>query len=362
MKILYFTRKFGAHDSRWVRGLSMRAEVSAVSLHDTIPPKVHTYLGSLLDGSADELCWAELSTRFRTMCARFEPDLVVAGPLSDCGFIVANANIGCPWVAVSWAFDVFWESAHDVAAGERVRQSLLGCDGLLVDCDAVIRRCANLIGATPLRTYSMPWGLDPSEFVRPWSRSGVRSELGWTDLKVLLCPRGFDEVYAPLDVIEAWRKLRPMRDRCRLVMAGDGALRSKAEAIVRAFGLCESVSFIGKMNHSRMLQLYEAADLYISCARSDGTSISLLEAMACELPPIVTDVGGNREWIPSSKNGWVVASGAITEITAAIEEGFSLNPARREVMIRANRECVATKADWNSNVEGLNAFLASLVQ
>ena len=46
-----------------------------------------------------------------------------------------------------------------------------------------------------------------------------------------------------------------------------------------------------------MPKWFRAADTYISCAQSDGTSVSLLEAMATGLPLIVTDIPSNREWV-----------------------------------------------------------------
>ena len=48
-----------------------------------------------------------------------------------------------------------------------------------------------------------------------------------------------------------------------------------------------------------------AADIYVSTSLSDGTSLSLLEAMACSLPVVVTDIPANKEWITDGHNGFL---------------------------------------------------------
>ena len=63
---------------------------------------------------------------------------------------------------------------------------------------------------------------------------------------------------------------------------------------------------------------YRSADLYLSASHSDGSSVSLMEALACGRPVLVSDIPGNREWIENSPAGWLFPDGD----DAALAEGI----------------------------------------
>jgi len=84
----------------------------------------------------------------------------------------------------------------------------------------------------------------------------------------------------------------------------------------------------------------------------DGSSVSLLEAMACGLPSIVSDIPANQEWIQDERNGWVFPDGdaeALAQvILGAAEQDW------RAYKLQARQDAVL-KADWNEGVRKLLA-------
>src|SRR5262249_42116498 len=92
------------------------------------------------------------------------------------------------------------------------------------------------------------------------------------------------------------RALRIVRDRVgptRYVIAGEGSARTGLEDLARRLGLADSVSFIGKVARDRLPELLRSAHLYVSAVPSDGTSMSLLEAMSTGVVPIVAQNESN---------------------------------------------------------------------
>jgi len=91
--------------------------------------------------------------------------------------------------------------------------------------------------------------------------------------------------------------------KTRFFIAGDGAERENLEKEAKNLNVNSFVQFLGRVPHDEMPNLLAQADIYISTSLSDGTSVSLLEAMATGAFPIVTDIASNKEWIEDGLNG-----------------------------------------------------------
>jgi glycosyltransferase involved in cell wall biosynthesis len=92
----------------------------------------------------------------------------------------------------------------------------------------------------------------------------------------------------------------------KFVIAGTGVERENLEKQVRDLNISFSVEFLGWVMHEEMAKLLSRADIYVSTSFDDGTSVSLLEAMASGAFPIVTNIPPNREWISDGENGFLV--------------------------------------------------------
>ncbi len=106
--------------------------------------------------------------------------------------------------------------------------------------------------------------------------------------------------------------------------------------------------FPGQINYTDLPRYYRSADLYISASHSDGTSISLLEAMACGCPVLVSDIPGNREWVQQGVNGWLFPDGDAWALEQAIFQAVEQRELLPE-MGRAARRIAEQRADWNLN-------------
>jgi glycosyltransferase involved in cell wall biosynthesis len=92
----------------------------------------------------------------------------------------------------------------------------------------------------------------------------------------------------------------------RFVIAGEGPEKPGLENQAKDLAITPYLSFLGKVPHEEMSGLLEGADIYVSTSKSDGTSVSLLEAMASGAFPIVTDIISNQTWILDGQNGYLV--------------------------------------------------------
>lgn len=166
---------------------------------------------------------------------------------------------------------------------------------------AVSERLARQLDATVVRGRApivvIPNAVD-TEAHRPQPDDGrLRTRLGISaEAPVLgsvgrLQPiKGYDvviEAFARL--VKSWTKNAPPP---HLVVGGDGSERARLKALIERHGLQGRAHLLGWWNDVAMLHV--SFDLFTMGSRSEGTSVSLLEAMSAGLCPVVTDVGGNR--------------------------------------------------------------------
>jgi glycosyltransferase involved in cell wall biosynthesis len=118
------------------------------------------------------------------------------------------------------------------------------------------------------------------------------------------------------------------------LLIGDGTELPAVRALIERLGLGDSVRLTGFRADARTL--VQCMDLFVLSSLSEGTSMALLEAMAAGVPAAVTAVGGNPDVVHSGETGWVVPSGAVDALTAALMEAVG-DPQLRRRLAQAGR-------------------------
>lgn len=180
----------------------------------------------------------------------------------------------------------------------------------------------------------------------------------------VLCTRGFGSVYNNEYLIQGLATIKKDLGDYRIVFVSSGPRLSAVKTLADHF-LTEQtrrrVSFLGGVTDEEMLQNLQSAHVYVSLSRSDGTSISLLEALSCGLFPILSDIPQNREWIdPGLENGILVPLDQPKILGKALERAI-LDSALRERASVLNRKLVVERADARKNSALLAANLEVIV-
>lgn len=120
-----------------------------------------------------------------------------------------------------------------------------------------------------------------------------------------------------LGLVSAFAELLPRYPGLRLSLAGDGSLRPRVEEAIRSAGLEGAVDLLGTVDHAG--RLYRTLDIYVQASSfGEGTSNSILEAMASGLPVVATDVGGNSDVVDHERTGLVIPRRNPKGLAAAI--------------------------------------------
>ena len=145
-------------------------------------------------------------------------------------------------------------------------------------------------------------------------------------------------------------------------MLGDGTERARLEAAVSDAALTDRVKFVGRVDSADLPDWYAAADCYVSASPVDGSSVSLLEAMAAGLPVVVPDVGGNPEWVANHTTGWLVPKDDASAMAGAMLKAVAIDDATRTAMKGAARDAIEARADWRRNAPRFAALVARVAR
>jgi N-acetyl-alpha-D-glucosaminyl L-malate synthase BshA len=128
---------------------------------------------------------------------------------------------------------------------------------------------------------------------------------------ILMHLSNFRPVKRILDVVEAFALVRE-KMAAKLVMIGDGPDRAAAEELARKRGVENDVLFLGKQNE--VMRKLSQADLFLLPSELESFGLAALEAMACEVPVIATNVGGLPEVVDSGVDGFLVEPGDVQQM------------------------------------------------
>jgi glycosyltransferase involved in cell wall biosynthesis len=353
MRVIYFSQDYTPHDHRFLQALAKTEhEVHYLRLEDgghelekrPIPAGIR-----LIEwwGGRGRLAWHQLPRarrEVRTVLNRIGPELVHAGPVQGPAFLAALAGAR-PLVTMSWGSDLLWKARRGLDRW-KARLTLARSEVLVCDSESVLQRAVQL-GMPAERIVKFPWGVDLEHF-SPGPASGLRRELGWENEFVVLSTRSWEPLLGINVLIEGFVRAAAGCPELRLLLLGSGSLETEIKNQIALGGAEHQVHFAGQVEFARLPEMYRAADLYVSASHSDGSSVSLLEAMACGLPALVSDIPGNREWVEPEVNGRWFRDKSGSDLARQLRQAES----RREVlpaMGRNSRQVAVARADWSRN-------------
>jgi len=365
MHILYFSRDYSTHDYRFLDGLAesdhrisyLRLESTPHQLEQrTLPQQVEIIRWQGGASQAQFRDGVPLLIDLKRVIRSIHPDLILAGPIQRTAFLAALSGYK-PLVAMSWGYDLLLDAQKNKAWELATRYTLKHSAAMVGDCDT-IRRLAISYGMPDDRIVTFPWGIDLDHFTPGSSNNKASGEEGAPF--TLVSTRSWEPIYGVETIAHAFVEAASLRPELRLIMLGSGSLAGQIHRILSTNGISTSdqvedvsssvnrILFPGVIGYDALPRCYRSADLYVSAAHSDGSSISLLEAMGCGLPALVSDIPGNREWVKPDYNGWLFPTGDAGALAQAILRAVEHRDRLAE-MGKAARKTVELRADWKLN-------------
>jgi glycosyltransferase involved in cell wall biosynthesis len=349
MRIIYFSKNYTPHDYRFLSSLSttdhevfyLKLEANRRQIEDRpIPETVQQILWA---GGQREFRWRDvprLRHDLRRVIQKIKPDLLHAGPIQNCAFLAALSGFH-PILVMSWGYDLVMDAEKSAWMRWVTRYTLRRSTFFTSDAK-VSRDRAVEFGMDPERTVIFPWGTDIELFTPKVFQPLEESTF------TIFCSRTWESIYGVDVLARAFVNVAAQNSDVNLILLGGGSQGAKIRQILMKGGVMDRVHFGGQVSQTELPRWYHLADLYISPSHVDGSSVTLMEALASGLPCLVSDIPGNKEWIEDSVNGWLFRDGDVNDLSQKILTAIKNRKSFNRIGAAA-RKTAEQKADWKKN-------------
>jgi len=242
---------------------------------------------------------------------------------------------------MSWGYDLLQEADRSWLMRQITRYTLKHSKQLITDC-MTVRNKAIELGMLESSIVTFPWGVNLVDF-RPEIYPPKASEYF-----TILSTRSWEAMYGVEILAKAFVAAARTEPKVRLFLLGNGSQAQLLRDIFEQGGVSERVFMPGQISQFELARFYQMADLYVSASHVDGSSVSLMEALASGRPVLVSDIPGNQEWVENGKNGWCFKDGDIRDLANKIIMA-SQERDKLTAMSFAARQVAEEKADWMRN-------------
>jgi len=290
--------------------------------------------------------------RARKLLKRLKPDIVHAHYATSAGLTALVCGFH-PTVVTAHGSDL------TVGIKSRIWRPLLRRIFEHADCvNAVSQDLAKMVlslGISPNKVETLTLGIDTDKF-----SSVERQPSDPSQGLRLVCTRRLEPVFDHQTIINALTLLDEKRIKFDMTIVGDGSMLDALKQRVHAAGLDGRVSFTGKVPNDELPEILRRHDVYLSASLWDGTSLSLLEAMAMGLFPIVSDIKANAAWLNHNADGLLHKVGNARDLADCIMQLRS-NPQLSVDAAGRNREKIVRSASRKANMKRLEGIYQELI-
>ena len=298
-------------------------------------------------GIISKINYLKLLPSLKKALQRFQPDIVHAHYASSYGLFGKLSGFHPIYVSV-WGSDVYEFPNRGKVQKVILKSNLKNADKIFSTSRAMKEETEKY---TDKKIQVIPFGVDLDSF-KPMV---VESEFSSTDI-VVGTIKTLEPNYAVDVLIRAFSIVcdRNPQLPLKLLICGQGSQQKILEKLCEALGIAEKTIFKGHIGHEEVPRYLNMIDIFGCLSDNESFGVAVVEAMACEKPVVVSNVGGLAEVVEKGRSGAVVPPQS-PELAADAIETFALNPLVREKIGHNARSRVVKLYDWNKCVDSMVA-------
>jgi L-malate glycosyltransferase len=366
MKILILSDASSIHTIKWVNALSDQGfEIAVFSLKSIDiskyqnPNKIKFYSFLISDSvfkseveSLNKVMYFKSLPKIKQIIKKFNPDIVHAHYASSYGLLGALTGFH-PFIISLWGSDVFDFPKRNIFFKNILKYNLSKADVVLSTSEVMAKEAKMY---TDKLVFITPFGVN-TEVFNYMDNLKEKNFVTIGTIKTLEYKYGIDILIYAFEILVK----RNAHLNLRLLIIGDGKDEDSFKSLVNKLNLGEKVFFQGQISNQQVPVFLNSFDVYVALSREESFGVAIVEAMSCQIPVVVSDVGGLPEVVDSNVNGFVVPSENIEEAAFMIEKIINDEKLAKELGLKA-REKVLKYYDWRKNVELMSNIYMNIVK
>ena len=354
------------HTKRWVSATATRGvEIFLfsfnnrdASFYEHLPNVIyHTFgiFSTLKDqrrnGAFEKLRYLKTLSVLKRCIKEFNPDMIHAHYASSYALLGALSGFH-PFVVSMWGSDIYFFPKVSLLHKAVLKYNFRKADRLLSTSECMANEASNY---TKKDINVTPFGVDTDLF-RPIVGNKPDDEFVIATVKTLATVYGIDTLIEAFAIVK--QQMPSMK--LRLIIAGEGKEKANLKNLSMKLGVADYVDFLGKIPNSDVPQLYANVDVYVSLSRKESFGVAAIEAMACEVPVVVSDADGFKEVVRDATCGFIVPMNDAAKAAEKIMFLLQNRDFAKEMGVTA-REFVVKNYSWTASVDKMMSIYKEMI-
>lgn len=365
-KLFFISAASSIHTVKWVNALSKNYEVHLIYCKNH-QPKVDTISSDVILHSLTlnaPLGYYLNSFELKKLYKRISPDIVNVHYASGYGTLARISKLDNIILSV-WGSDVY-----DFPNQSKIKKRILEKNVKHAKCIAstsnvMAEELKRQVNISNKKIYITPFGVDINKFYK-YSSTRNDSNINVGTIKAL------EEKYGIKYTILAVKKVKEdlikkeekeLADSIKYYIYGDGSQKDTLLKLIKDEKLENDVFLMGKIPNEKVPEALNKLDIFCvaSTLNSESFGVAVVEAMACEIPVIATDVDGFKEVVDKDITGYIVKKKDVNDIAKSLEILIK-DKKLREKMGKNGRKKVSKEYDWIKNVQTMENIYEKMLK
>tara|TARA_Y100000741_G_scaffold362045_1_gene347097 strand:+ start:4545 stop:5645 length:1101 start_codon:yes stop_codon:yes gene_type:complete len=357
LKIILLSDANSVHTIKWVKSLSQQGlEVQLFSLFEPNKELSKSYakynvkvnsanlkpkIKELREPNISKLKYILSFPIIKKMIKNFKPDLIHAHYASSYGFLALLTGFR-PFIVSVWGSDIYYFPEKNKINKYLINLLIKNSDTVCSTSFAMKQIIEKEYGRSDVDV--IPFGIDLDSFF-PIVKKKKKFTVG--TIKSIENHNGIDCLIDAASIV-----INNYKKDINFLIVGEGSLKNKMKKKAVDLKVDKKLKFVGFVDHKNVLKYYNDLSLFIAVSTRESFGVSILEAAACEIPSITSNVGGLTEVNVNKITGIVIEPNNPQKLAKSIINLYE-NEKLRLKLGKGARKRVVEKYNWNSCVDNM---------